>query len=126
MAAPQRPARPPAANPAGRPSRLTVALISGTRSGSHVIRRGEDQLAVTGAVVEQLTVASPVDGGVELGLRFVLAESAPQEVEGKPFAEGAVLGRFQGPQDGSHQRRTRGGRGRESSPTTLPVIAEPV
>src|SRR5271163_2480214 len=56
---------------------------------------GEGQLARRGVVIENLRVASPLNGGFQLAARFVLAEMFIEEVAKKFVGERAIRFCFQ-------------------------------
>ncbi len=67
-------------------------------------------LAVAGVVFEELCVASPVDGGVELRSGFFAAVLAGKKVDEEPFAQRAVAGVLERASDAPHERHALDGR----------------
>src|SRR6202040_1261015 len=53
---------------------LCCVVASGAVAGTGRSGLGEGQLAGGGVVIEKFRVAPPLDGGLELALRFVFAE----------------------------------------------------
>src|ERR1700677_1320672 len=82
---------PPAWPPAARVSSVVDVL--------------QGELAGIGIEIEELAVASPVDGDLQLAPSFLLGEPPAQQIEEEPLAQGAVLGGLQRLADGPHQGR---------------------
>lgn len=84
----------------------------------------ERELPGAGIEVEELSVAAPRGGNVEVRSNLVRGELTPQQIEEDAFTERPILGRPKASEDGPDQRRSIFGLAGEDSLGALDVTAD--
>src|ERR1700722_19458536 len=74
-----------------------------------LLRLGQDEAAARGVEVEELGVAAPVDGGLNLPLAFVGAELLVEHVEEELFGDSVVGFGFEGAANLTQEQDVFGG-----------------